>query len=183
MVVNRIMMQDRFAPEKGGWVCVLCAVAFNSHVVAKEGMADFADIKEVTKRALQVQNAYYTALDGGADKRAELVQMYFPSPQSSLMQWNGHNLATTADILQYLAGLPKTKHVAHCVDAQPLPGNTGGDTFLVTITGTVTYDDEHKRFYFQRLVIMAAEVPNASGVGVSKKYYIVNDYMRWTGEA
>ena len=144
-------------------------------------MADFADIKEVTKNALRVQANYYAHVDD-VEKRPALLAMYFPTPNGSLMQWNGHSLATAADIQQYLTNLPKTKHNILCVDAQPLPGNSGGDSFLVTTTGTVTYDDEHKRHFFHRLIIAAAEVPNAQGI-VAKKYFIVNAYMRWTGEA
>ena len=135
-------------------------------------MADFADIKEVTTKALQVQKIYFTKLDGTPENRAELRQMYYPSPSHTLMQWNGHVLATLSDIEQYHANLPKTKHVVQSVDAQPLPGNSGGDSFMVVVSGTCTYDDEHVRHFYQRLVMTKHE----------GRMYIVNDYQRWTGE-
>ena len=58
------------------------------------------------------------------------------------------------------------------VDAQPLPGNSGGDSFMVVVSGTCTYDDEHVRHFYQRLVMTKHE----------GRMYIVNDYQRWTGE-
>jgi NTF2-related export protein 1/2 len=135
-------------------------------------MAEFADIVDVSKKALQAQKIYYTHLDESPEARQKLLSMYLPSPSHALMSWNGYDLATTEAIAQYHSNLPKTKHVVKCIDAQPLPGNEGGDSFFVTVTGTATYDDEHVRHYFQRLVFAL----------IDKKLYIVHDYLRWTGE-
>lgn len=135
-------------------------------------MAEFADITDITKKALQAQKKYYEHVDASPESRAALRAMYYPNPTHPLMQWNGHVLATAGDIEAYHANLPKTKHVVKCVDAQPLPGNSGGDSFLIVTSGTVTYDDEHVRHFYHRLIMCMVE----------HRLYIVNDYMRWTGE-
>ena len=135
-------------------------------------MAEFADIADVSKKALQAQKVYYGHLDESPEKRQQLLNMYLPSPTHALMSWNGYSLATVEDIAGYHSTLPKTKHVIKSLDAQPLPGNEGGDSFFVTVSGTVTYDDEHVRHFYQRLVFALIE----------RKLYIVHDYMRWTAE-
>jgi hypothetical protein len=126
-------------------------------------------VATVAKGAMEF---YYSLLDGDQAKRAQLLERYYPAPQAPLMQWNGHTLAALADVQQYLASLPKTSHKVKSYDAQPLPGNTGGDSFVILIQGSVLYDGEHLREYHHRLIFGYVE----------KKLYVVNDYMRWTGE-
>ena len=136
-------------------------------------MAEFADITEVSKRALQAHKTYYAYMDESPERRAELRTMYLPNAAHPLMNWNGHVLPTLEAIQQYHDNLPKTKHTIKCLDAQPLPGNEGGDSFFVTVSGSCTYDDEHVRHFYQRLVFAMIE----------RKLYIVHDYLRWTGES
>jgi NTF2-related export protein 1/2 len=135
-------------------------------------MAEFADIADITKKALQAQKIYYEHLDESPEKRAQLRSMYLPNANHTLMNWNGYALDSVEAIAGYHENLPKTKHVVKCLDAQPLPGNDGGDSFFVTVTGSATYDDEHVRHFFQRLVFAM----------IDRRLYIVQDYMRWTGE-
>lgn len=133
-------------------------------------MADYGDCNKVAQRALEFKKRYYEMLDT-MDKRPMLLDMY-PSEVEGLMEWNGHVLSTKNDVLQYFQNLPPTKHLIESLDAQPLPGNTDADAFIVTASGKVVYDEEHTRMFYQRFVLRA----------VDKKLYIVNDYLRWTGE-
>jgi NTF2-related export protein 1/2 len=106
------------------------------------------------------------------DDRLKIVELY-PEDLSNLMEWNGHVLSTQQQIANYIQGLPVTSHKVSCVDAHPLPGNQGGDAFLITIHGDVTYASDHKREFFQRFVVRR----NPAG-----KYFIFNDYYRWLSE-
>eukprot|EP00164_Ancoracysta_twista_P024992 GFYU01047718.1.p1 GENE.GFYU01047718.1~~GFYU01047718.1.p1 ORF type:complete len:129 (+),score=29.42 GFYU01047718.1:34-387(+) len=104
-----------------------------------------------------------------------LVECYPDDPSvDRILEWNGHVLNKPGDIINYLKNLPKTKHLVECVDAQPLPGNTSGDCFLLVCSGKVTYDEEHTRTFYHRFVIR--QMPN------EKRFYILNEYFRWTGE-
>ncbi len=137
-------------------------------------MADFADITAITKKALQAIKFYYDCLDAGEPRRRALLDAFYPDPCAhALMEWNGYAMTTRDEIWGYLSTLPKTKHDVKAVDAQPLPGNTNADSFFATVHGTCTYDDEHVRHFFQRFVLCVR------GDG---KVYIVQDYLRWTGE-
>lgn len=133
-------------------------------------MADYGDCNKVAQRAIEFRKRYYEMLDS-AEKRPQLLDMY-PDALEGLMEWNGHALSTKADVLQYFQNLPQTKHTIENLDAQPLPGNSDADMFIVTTSGRVVYDDEHTRMFYQRFVVRVVE----------KKLYIVNDYLRWTGE-
>ncbi|KAH9586616.1 Nuclear transport factor 2 [Trypanosoma melophagium] len=133
-------------------------------------MTEYADCTEVSKKALEFRQQFYQLLDD-PNKRMEIVNLYAPGTPM-LCEWNGHQLPDTTAIMAYLGGLPKTSHKIDCVDAQPLPGNEQADSFIMTVHGIVTYDDEHKREFFQRLVIRKLE----------SRYYIVNDYYRWLSE-
>ena len=144
-------------------------------------MSDFSDLKEISKRALQIQKIYYDFLDDPApEKRLQLVNYYLPREAQAgknpstwpLMEWNGHVLESHEQIAAYISNLPRTKHQINCIDAQPLPGNQGGDSFMITISGVAVYDGEYKRYFYQRLIM----------AGIEKKFYIVHDYVRWTGE-
>jgi NTF2-related export protein 1/2 len=130
-------------------------------------------LNEVTSAARRFKDAYYQALDAAPERRAELLARYYPVPVAHpLMSWNGHTLATVADVQQYMMNLPKTKHTILTADVQPLPGAERVETFLVTVSGTCIYDDEHVRNFFQRLTVCHQE----------GRLYIVQDYYRWTGE-
>ncbi|ESL08493.1 nuclear transport factor 2 protein(NFT2) [Trypanosoma rangeli SC58] len=133
-------------------------------------MTEYADCTEVSKKALEFRQQFYQLLDD-PNKRLDIVNLYAPGTPL-LCEWNGHSLPDAASITAYLSGLPKTSHKIDCVDAQPLPGNEQADSFLMTVHGIVTYDDEHKREFFQRLVIRKVE----------GRYYIINDYYRWLSE-
>lgn len=136
-------------------------------------MADFADVNLITRKALQAVRTYYDCLDN-PEKRAGLLNVYIQEPTSHpLMEWNGYAMADRNAVWEYLSNLPKTKHEMKSVDAQPLPGNTNGDSFFATVHGSVMYDDEHTRHFFQRFVFC---------VRADQKVYIANDYLRWTGE-
>lgn len=134
---------------------------------------DNAVLNEITMAGRKFKDAYYAALDESPAKRAELLSRYYPAQvRHGLMSWNGHELPTVEAIQQYMANLPKTKHVQHSADVQPLPGAERVETFLITVTGTCTYDDEHQRTFFQRMTVCHQE----------GRLYIVQDYYRWTGE-
>lgn len=134
---------------------------------------DKQDVKEVAKKALEFTRTYYKSLDNPT-VRPSLLDVYLDVP--NLCEWNGHSYPTKEHIHGYLSGLPKTSHQIDVVDAQPLPGNIGGPsgdfTFLTTVHGVVTYDDEHKREFYQRFVVRL----------VNHKCYIANDYFRWLSE-
>lgn len=132
----------------------------------------FKEVEKVDKMAFTAAKTYYDFLDGGPEKRKELCQRFLPKNEC-LMDWNGFQLTSPAEVETYLMNLPPTRHTMTVVDAQPLPGSVNGDSFLVTVSGTVTYNGEHKRFFFQRLVWIR---------GSDAKTYIAHDYMRWTGE-
>ncbi|AAZ12640.1 nuclear transport factor 2 protein, putative [Trypanosoma equiperdum] len=133
-------------------------------------MSEYADCTEVAKKALEFRQQFYQLLDN-PERRGDIVALYAPNTPL-LCEWNGHALPDTASIAAYLGGLPRTNHKVDCVDAQPLPGNERADSFLMTVHGVVTYDDEHKREFFQRFVIRKVE----------ERYYIMNDYYRWLSE-
>lgn len=146
-------------------------------------MGDFADVRKVTEKALQVYRQYYNRLDGSPDSRQTLIQIFAPAfpegtsgsdpqQQAPIMEWNGYRLYTPDEVTEYVKSLPKTKHEIKCADAQPLPGCDEADNFFVSIHGVCTYDDEHIRKYFQRFVVHKRD----------GQYFIVNDYFRWTGE-
>lgn len=135
------------------------------------------DFNEMAKKALEFSRRYYKTLDD-LSARQNLVQFY--AAVSNLCEWNGHKYSTQTDIFNYLKEMPKTSHQVDVVDAHPLPGNNSKSsnaeeadhTFLVTVHGVVTYDDEHKREFFQRFVIRQKGIT----------YFIVNDYYRWLSE-
>lgn len=135
------------------------------------------DFNEVAKKALEFTKRYYKILDD-TENRSTLMEFY--ANFSNLCEWNGHKYSTQADIFNYVKQLPKTNHKINIVDAQPLPGNVGekdknteaDHTFLITVNGLVTYDDEHKREFFQRFVIRQK----------GAIHYIVHDYYRWLSE-
>lgn len=135
------------------------------------------DFNEMAKKALEFTKRYYKTLDDLSD-RPNLIHFY---PNfSNLCEWNGHQYSTKEDVARYLSEMPKTKHQIDVLDSHPLPGNNSKSsnseeadhTFLVTVHGVVTYDDEHKREFFQRFVIRQKGIT----------YYIVNDYYRWLSE-
>lgn len=132
---------------------------------------EFGDQREVAKKAIEFSRRFYDYMDN-LDLRPKIAEFY-PAELQNLCEWNGHSLSTQEDIIVYLKNLPrKTKHVLECVDAQPLPGNQNADAMLVTVSGTVVYDDEHQRQFFQRFILRAS----------NGKYYIINDYIRWLSE-
>lgn len=138
-------------------------------------MADFAEFREVTVKATSFANKYYELMDKGGEHRAMMLTFFshqLLSPGTPLMQWNGHALNNQAEVTTYLENLPKTRHELRSLDAQPLPGCQNSDSFLITVNGQVLYDDEHTRFFYERLVVAQME----------GKFYIVNSYYRWTGE-
>ncbi|CUG86828.1 nuclear transport factor 2, putative [Bodo saltans] len=136
-------------------------------------MADRNEIQRVAAAALSFKSNFYQLLDNPT-RRAELAQVYHPGA-SCLMEWNGHALNTPEEIAAYLNQLPKTNHQIDTADAHPLPGCEGADSILLTVTGRVTYDSEHRREFFQRFVLRKTE-PSSS------KLYIINDYYRWLSE-
>ena len=145
----------------------------NSHKV--KAMADFADVRKVTEKAVQVYKQYYARLDGSPESRRTLIDFFAPaSPDNAtpIMEWNGYRLFSPDDVNSYISSLPQTKHEVRCADAQPLPGCDDADNFFVSIHGSCTYDGEHLRKYFQRFVVHKR----------GGSHYIVNDYFRWTGE-
>lgn len=131
------------------------------------------EVRSVAAAALSFKTQYYQFLDK-PDKRHELLAWYHPGA-SILMEWNGHQLTTPEAIGAYLAQLPKTNHTINTVDAQPLPGCENADSILMTVSGTVVYDDEHKREFFQRFVLRKTD-PQSSTL------FIVNDYYRWLSD-
>lgn len=136
-------------------------------------MTDRNEIQRVAAAALSFKSNFYQMLDNPT-RRAEIAQFYYPGA-SCLMEWNGHTLSTPNDVAAYLNELPKTNHQIDTADAHPLPGCEGADSILLTVTGRVTYDGEHRREFFQRFVLRKADP-------TSKKLYIVNDYYRWLSE-
>ncbi len=128
-------------------------------------------VQQTSARAIQLVNKYYEALDS-PDKRPNWVKFYMPDPDHPLLIWNGHILPTAKDVEGYARNLPKTKHNPSSIDAQPIMGSSD---FVVTIQGTVTYGDNHRRRYFQR--ITATKKPGTN------ETFISSDYLRWTGEA
>jgi hypothetical protein len=146
-------------------------------------MGDFADVRKVTERALQMTREYYRRLDTSPETRATLMEIFAPAfppdgpgggaqPTAPILEWNGYRLYSPDEVADYISSLPKTKHEIKCADAQPLPGCNEADNFFVSVHGHCTYDDEHVRRFFQRFVVHRRD----------GKYYIVNDYFRWTGE-
>lgn len=132
---------------------------------------DQGSFNEVAKKALEFRQRYYKMLDN-VEQRQALLTLYAVGVPD-LSEWNGHPLSTLQDIDTHFKALPKTQHQIDCVDAQPLPGNENADSILMIVHGVVTYDDEHKREFFQRLVLRKAP---------DNKYYIMNDYYRWLAE-
>lgn len=129
-------------------------------------------VQQVSAKALQLVHMYYECLDN-PNRRQEWTSFYVPFPtEHPLLIWNGHPLHSIAEVTEYAQKLPPTKHVTSSIDAQPLMGT---HDFIVTIQGTVTYDQVHKRRYFQR--ITAVKQPDG------ERTFISSDYMRWTGEA
>lgn len=125
---------------------------------------------EVAKRALEFRQQYYKLLDDPM-QRGKIAELYAPDVPD-LCEWNGHALSTRDAIQSYLMELPPTSHAIDSLDAQPLPGNENGDSFLITVHGIVTYDDEHKREFYQRFVIRR----------INNQFFIYNDYYRWLAE-
>lgn len=130
-------------------------------------------MQKYTTFARKAKDAYYPSLDASPEKRAELGARYYPGQQShALMNWNGHICNTVEEVQNYLATLPKTKHHIQSADTQPLPRPDGQVAFMVTVNGTVVYDDEHTKTFFQRLVFCEKD----------SHWFIIQDYYRWTGE-
>lgn len=135
-------------------------------------MADYKDCQVVAKNALNFQQQFYKMLDDPS-QRPTVAGLYPDDPSvDRIMEWNGHVMNKPADIINYLSNLPKTKHMVDCVDAQPLPGNDSGDSFILICSGKVTYDEEHTRTFYHRFIVRQ----------VDRKFYILNEYFRWTGE-
>ncbi len=129
-------------------------------------------VSQVSGKALQLVQCYYECLDNPS-RRQEWTSFFMPIPaRHPLLIWNGHILPAVSDIAAYAQRLPKTKHTTSSIDAQPIMGTTD---FIVTVQGTVTYGDNHKRRFFQR--ITTCKQPGGD------RTYIASDYMRWTGEA
>ncbi|EPY28338.1 hypothetical protein STCU_03002 [Strigomonas culicis] len=130
---------------------------------------DQGSFTDVAKKALEFRNTYYKLLD--SPDRSKVLNLYAPGI-ANLCEWNGHRLDSPAAVQEYVNSLPATHHQIDAVDAQPLPGNDKADSFIMTIHGVVTYDDEHKREFYQRMVIRR----------IDNLFYIVNDYYRWLSE-
>mmetsp|Transcript_56789 Transcript_56789/g.65065 ORF Transcript_56789/g.65065 Transcript_56789/m.65065 type:complete len:139 (-) Transcript_56789:87-503(-) len=131
------------------------------------------EVRAVAAAALSFKTNYYQFLDK-PEMRPKLLECYHPGA-SVLMEWNGHQLPTREAIQEYLTQLPKTNHTINTVDAQPLPGCENGDSILMTVSGTVVYDDEHKREFFQRFVLRKTDPQSTT-------LFIVNDYYRWLSD-
>lgn len=131
-------------------------------------MSDQGTVSKVSLRAKNFAEKFYKLMD---TDRASIIPLY-AADAPNLCEWNGHALPDINTFQDYLAKLPPTKHEIFMIDAQPLPGNEGSDSFLLVVQGNVTYDTEHKREFYQRLVIRES----------NSKFYIMNDYYRWLGE-
>lgn len=127
-------------------------------------------------KALAFVKKYYEVLDSREPGGRESLLMFYNDAMATagtpLMQWNGHACATVSDIAAYLQNLPKTKHELRSVDAQALPGSQSADSFMITVNGSCMYDDEHLRYFYERLIIARD----------GATHYIANTYYRWTGE-
>ena len=127
----------------------------------------------VSTKAVRFIQKYYELLDK-PDKRPQWVKLFMPiQTEHPLMIWNGHILPTQQDIENYAKQLPETKHATSSIDAQPIMNNN--NDFIVTVQGTVTYGDNHKRRFFHRITYTHAPGSNDP--------FISSDYMRWTGDA
>ncbi|KAG5485966.1 hypothetical protein CUR178_07560 [Leishmania enriettii] len=133
-------------------------------------MMEQGAFNDVAKKALEFRSRYYKMLDDPQD-RSNVAGLYAPDVPM-VCEWNGHPLSTVGDVRNYISALPKTSHQIDMVDAQPLPDNQDGDSFLLTVHGTVTYNDEHRREFYQRMIIRRFE----------QRYYILSDYYRWLSE-
>lgn len=128
------------------------------------------DIKAVAQKACDFYKQYYKLLDD-VNSRETLLSIYAENESTELCEWNGHKLGW-GDLRMYFSGLPPTSHRIDVADAQPLPGCENADSFLLVVHGSVVYDGEHTREFFQRFVVRQD----------NSKYYIVNDYYRWLAE-
>jgi hypothetical protein len=136
--------------------------------------SEYASLNAVSKAAVSFAKNYNTGMDSSMETRAALLDCYCEptTPNTPLMEWNGHTLMNKEQVAGYFQSLPKTKHELRSVDAQPLPGCDQADSFVITISGRCTYDDEHVRYYYHRLVVAKS----------GERHYVVHDYLRWTGE-
>lgn len=131
-------------------------------------MSGVDEQRQIVANAITFVKNYYAKLDD-ASKRGELCEVYFEGAPV-LLEWNGYPMVTRQQVFDYFSQLPSTKHEVNTADAHALPGCTNSDSILVTVNGSVKYDDEHMREFFQRFVLRR----NADA-----KYYVVNDYYRW----
>ena len=128
-------------------------------------------VQKISAKAIQLVHKYYACLDN-YERREEWLSFFVPIPvEHPVMIWNGHVLPTVGDIRAYAMTLPRTRHHAASIDAQPLMGT---EDFIVTVQGSVIYGDNHKRRFFHRFT--ATKAPG------SDRTFVSSDYMRWTGE-
>ncbi|CAD2219077.1 NTF2-related export protein 1/2 [Angomonas deanei] len=128
-------------------------------------------VDKVAQSAQKFRLVYYGKLDNRSERH--LIMNYYDPNIQDLCEWNGHKLNYNG-LQQYLSQLENTKHEIDSLDAQPLPGNEGSDSFILVVHGKVTYNDEHKREFYQRMIIRKE--------GNEDKYFVINDYYRWLSE-
>jgi len=101
----------------------------------------------------QFCDLYYDILD---TKRHQLSKLY---TTSSTEIWNGNPHQGETKILEFINNLPPSEHVIHSLDCQPVleivtPGRT---TVLVTVEGTVSFNNEKPRYFNQNFMLTAVD--------------------------
>ena len=135
------------------------------------------EILKVAGKAKTFTFSYYAALDSDTPEGRfqSLAILYVPQ---SVIEWNGHtsaNCPSPHDFLQLMfQQMPPTKHHLITIDAHPLPGCEDGDSFMISVTGKVSYNQEAAKLFCQTLIVRQA--PGES------KHYLVHDEFRWLAE-
>ncbi|KAF8336984.1 NTF2-like protein, partial [Cantharellus anzutake] len=133
--------------------------------------------------AVNFVRVFYSAYD--SEKRVETIPKFYRP--TSTFHWNG-NLILHDKLLEFLGGLPATKHDIHTYDCHAVPETTPPSLFI-TVTGNVSHGsaDSNARSFndlprvFSQAFLLQPEIPPAIGNTADIKYYIVSDTFRFVG--
>ncbi|KAJ7650577.1 nuclear transport factor 2 [Roridomyces roridus] len=119
-----------------------------------------ADIDTIAKQFIDF---YYATFD---ENRANLSALY---RDTSMLTWEGTQIAGSAAIVEKLVNLPfqKVQHKVTTKDAQPSSGSVA--SLLVSVTGLLLVDDNTNPLQFSQVFQL---IPDGTS------YYVFNDIFR-----
>lgn len=128
------------------------------------------EIKKLSVQACEAAEQFVKLFYDVLDKRRHVAAQFYMD--TATLTWNGHQVATPAEIVKFLETLPSSEHKVESMDAQPIAGNLidGQTAILVVSSGVVKYQGNAIQAFNQNFLLVAQ----------NQKWKIVTDCFRAT---